>query len=169
MKILRSFEVQSVDLSVASKKAACDIGRKAEALSVAREQGVVARVEHDAAENLAFGKRTFLRFDEVRCANGDIKNIDVLQLVPNRCGCICIDRFAPRNVGVFRVRLDFCKIPQVLETFLGDVHAHSVKDVSRRNENFAPDAFVLGARVPLNVDSIYKRANTFLNAITYID
>src|SRR5205823_560999 len=74
-----------------------------------------------------------------------------------------------RNVGFFRISLDFGKIPQVLETFLGDVYAHGVEDVSRRNENFAPDDFVLGAGVRLDVDSIYKRANTFLYAVVYID
>ena len=81
---MRSFEVQSIDLSVAAKKAARDIRRKGEAMSPAREQWIIARVVYDAAENLALGSRTLLRFDEVRRANGHIKNIDVLQMVSQR-------------------------------------------------------------------------------------
>ena len=94
VKILRCFEVQSVDLSVASKKAARDIRRKGDASSPAREQGIIARVEHDTAENFALGSRTLLRLDEVGRANSHIKNIDVLQLISQRCECICIDRLA---------------------------------------------------------------------------
>ena len=76
---------------------------------------------------------------------------------------------APRNVGLFRISLDFCKITQVLQTLLGNVHPDGVKDVSGRNEHFAPNDLVLGARIPFDADPVYKRANALLDIIMYID
>src|SRR5262249_21370279 len=76
---------------------------------------------------------------------------------------------ATGDIGIFGISLDFCKITQVLETFLRSIHPYGVKDISRRNEHFAPDDLVLGARVPLDIDPVYKRAHAFLDVILHID
>src|SRR5256885_13913030 len=81
MKILRSLQVECVNLGVASKKATGNSRRKGNALSSAGKQGVVAGIEHHATEKLAFDERTFLRLNELRGARIHVKNVDVLQRV----------------------------------------------------------------------------------------
>ena len=77
--------------------------------------------------------------------------------------------FAARYVCIFRISLDFCKITQVLQTFLGYIHADGVEDISRRNENFATNHLILGARVTLNIDPVHKRAGALFDLIMHID
>src|SRR5215208_4231815 len=64
MKILRSFQIQAIDLSVASKKAAGDSRRKGDALPTARKQRIVARIKDKTAKDFAFDKCAFFFLDE---------------------------------------------------------------------------------------------------------
>ena len=60
MKILRALQIESVNLCVPSQKATGDSRRKSNALSPAREQGIVARIIDEAAIELAFNGRSGL-------------------------------------------------------------------------------------------------------------
>src|SRR5207244_76322 len=77
--------------------------------------------------------------------------------------------FAPGYVCLFRISLNFCEVAYVIQTFLGDIYPNSVKHISRRNEDFAADYLVFGARVALDIDSVYKRADAFLDFIVHVD
>ena len=77
--------------------------------------------------------------------------------------------FPAGYVCLFRIRLDFCEVAQVLQTFLRYIYPNSVKDISRRDEDFAADYLVFGARVALDIDSVYKRADAFLDFIVHVD
>ena len=77
--------------------------------------------------------------------------------------------FAAGYVRIFRVSFDLCKITEILQAFLGRVHANGVEDISRRKENFATNHLVLGARVTGNIDPLDKRAVALLDFIMHID
>ena len=70
---------------------------------------------------------------------------------------------------MFRVGLYLCEVPQVVQTFLGQIHANSVENVPGSNEHFATDHLVLGARVALDIYPVNKRAGALLDFIMHID
>ena len=94
MKVLRSLQIQTINLSIASKKATGDKRRKGDALPTAREQRVVARIKDNAGKDFAFDKCAFFFLDELRRAGSHIKNFDVLQRVSERAVGISIDWLA---------------------------------------------------------------------------
>src|SRR6185369_2037847 len=79
MEILRSFQIECVNLGIASQKTARDHRRKCDALPAAGEQRVVARIIDETRDDLAFNGRSFLRLNEGRGARVHVKNVDVLQ------------------------------------------------------------------------------------------
>src|SRR4051812_1878861 len=82
MEILRSLQIERVNLDIASKKTASDHRRKCNALAAAGEQRIVARIKDEAAEELAFNGRSFLRLNELGGTRVHVKNVDVLQRIP---------------------------------------------------------------------------------------
>ena len=54
MKVLRSGNIEAVDLLVAAEKSACDVGREGDALASPCEKRIVACVEYDTGRDLAF-------------------------------------------------------------------------------------------------------------------
>src|SRR6187549_3445178 len=81
MEILRSLQIEPVNLGIASQKTAGDHRRKRDALPAAGEQRIVARIKDDAPEELAFNGRSLLRLDELRGARVHVINVDVLQRI----------------------------------------------------------------------------------------
>ena len=94
MKILRPFQIQSINLSIASEKTTGNSRRKRNALPAAREQRIVARIKHQAAKHLTFGKRAALRQNKLRRGGRDIKDLDVLQCISQRAVHVSVDRLA---------------------------------------------------------------------------
>src|SRR3954453_249323 len=94
MEILPSLEVECVDLRIAAQETAGDKRRENDALATARQQGIITRIEHNTVIDLALGKRSFLRLNEFRCGRGDVKNINVLQRVPERGVHVGVKRLA---------------------------------------------------------------------------
>src|SRR4029077_15350000 len=79
MEILRSLQIESVNLRIASQKTAGDHRRKCDALPAAGEQRIVARIKDNAPEDLAFNERSLLRFNKRAGVRVHVKNVDVLQ------------------------------------------------------------------------------------------
>ena len=94
MEILRSLQIERVNLSIASQKTAGDQRRKCDALSAAGEQGIVARIKDDLPEELAFNERSLLRLNELTGAAGHIKNVDILQRISQGAVRVNVDWFA---------------------------------------------------------------------------
>src|SRR5262249_42749223 len=93
MEILRSLQIESVNLRVASKKATGDSWRKCDALSPAREQRVITRIKDEAREDFAFKRRSSLRRDE-GIDGVDVKNVNVLQCVSQGAVHVSVDWLA---------------------------------------------------------------------------
>src|SRR5690242_11235090 len=91
MEVLRSLQVEGVNLDIASQKSAGDHRRKRDALPAAGEQWIVARIKHDAPQELAFNGRSFLRLNKLGSARVDVKNVDVLQRVSQSTVHISVD------------------------------------------------------------------------------
>src|SRR6267154_4126950 len=81
MEILRSLQIEPVNLGIASQKTAGDHRRKCDALPATGEYRTVARIKDDAREELAFNGRSLLRLNERRGAGIHVKDIDVLQRI----------------------------------------------------------------------------------------
>src|SRR4029453_5626985 len=94
MEILRSLQIECVNLGIASKKTAGDQRRECDALPAAGEQRIVARIKNNAPEELAFNERSLLRLNELRGAAGHIKNVDVLQRISQGAVRVSVDWLA---------------------------------------------------------------------------
>src|SRR4029077_9750413 len=81
MEILRSLQIESVNLGIASQKTAGDKRGKSNACPAAGEQRIVARIKDDAPKELAFNGRSLLRLNEHRRARVHVKNVDILQRI----------------------------------------------------------------------------------------
>src|SRR5512132_1021864 len=79
MEILRSLQIEPVNLGIASQKTAGDHRRKCDALPAAGEDRIVARIKDHAREELAFNGRSLLRLNELGRARVHVKDVDVLQ------------------------------------------------------------------------------------------
>src|SRR5256885_7914630 len=94
MEILRSLQIERVNLGIASQKTASEKGGKSNALSAAREQGTVARIKDHAGKKFTFHRRSLLRLDELRGAGIHVKDIDVLQRISQGGVHVCVDWLA---------------------------------------------------------------------------
>src|SRR4029450_12063482 len=63
MEILRTLEVESVDLHIASEKTARNIRRKPHALPSPRDDGAVTPVKYDTGEDLTLHRRALCFLD----------------------------------------------------------------------------------------------------------
>src|SRR5512132_3718899 len=105
MEILRSLQIEPVNLGIASQKTAGDHRRKCDTLPAAGEQRIVARIKDEAAEELAFNGRSLLRLNELRGARVYVKDVDVLQHIPEGAVHVRVDWLAQLELGAQVIRL----------------------------------------------------------------
>ncbi len=63
MEILRTLEIESVNLHIASEKTARNIGRKAHPLPSPRKHGAVAPIKYDTGKDLTLRRRALCCLD----------------------------------------------------------------------------------------------------------
>src|SRR5437762_6032852 len=94
MEILRSLQIEPVNLGIASQKTAGDHGRKCDALPAAGEYRTVARIKDDASDELAFDGRSLLRLNELGGTRVYVKDVDVLQYISQGAVHVRVDWLA---------------------------------------------------------------------------
>src|SRR6476620_11855805 len=94
MEILRSLQIERVNLNIAPQKTAGDHRRKCDALPAVGEQRIVARIKDDASHELAFKGRSRLRLNELRGGRVHVKDVDVLQHIPQGAVHVRVDWLA---------------------------------------------------------------------------
>src|SRR3954464_3865734 len=79
MKILGCLQVSSVDLNIATEGTASDVRREGDPGAATRQNGIVAPIKDDAAQDFALHRGTLFRPYLFRDAGLDVKNIDILE------------------------------------------------------------------------------------------
>src|SRR3954447_23593275 len=84
MKILGGLQVSSVDLNIATEGTASDVRRERDPGAATSQNGIVAPIKDDAAQDFTLHRGTLFRPYLFRDAGLDVENIDILEAITER-------------------------------------------------------------------------------------